>query len=324
LDQAQHAPDLALTEHNITHGVDLNSPLSQLNTASAASCAANPGMRFEWRQYSASDRAAFIAGIKCLMSRPPSGRFPPAQNRYEDFVRLHQLYMPNIHNNPKFLVWHRYYLWTFEQVMRAECGFNRAWPWWDERLDAGHFPTNDMFSNAYFGALPNTVNGNPVCVNNGAFAGITLHIGPGNSNVNHCLSRGNNNALTAQCNDNFVNACNSRTDYADMEGCSEGGPHAYGHNGIGGAMSDVSASPSDPLFWMHHSFIDRNFRVWQNLDVNRRTTSISGRDHFNNPLTMNTIVSMGGIRPDVRIGDIMNTLGGVVIGGVPFCYRYTY
>lgn len=55
-----------------------------------------------------------------------------------------------------------------------------------------------------------------------------------------------------------------------------------------------------------------------------RTTSINGNDHSGTPLSMNTMVSVGGIRPDVRIGDIMNTLSGTVIGGVPFCYRYTY
>jgi tyrosinase len=100
-------------------------------------------------------------------------------------------------------------------------------------------------------------------------------------------------------------------------------PHAYGHNGIGAVMSDVSASPSDPIFWMHHSFVDHGFRIWQNMDASR-VLNINGVDHQGNALTMDTMVYMGGIRPDVRIGDIMNTLSGVEIGGVPFCYRYTY
>jgi tyrosinase len=89
-------------------------------------------------------------------------------------------------------------------------------------------------------------------------------------------------------------------------------------------MSDVSASPSDPIFWMHHSFIDHSFRIWQNGNVGTRTTSINGVDAQGNALTMNTIVYMGGIMPNVPVSSIMNTLGGVVIGGVPFCYRYNY
>ena len=100
-------------------------------------------------------------------------------------------------------------------------------------------------------------------------------------------------------------------------------PHAYGHNGIGSLMSDVSASPSDPIFWMHHTFVDHSFRIWQNADSSR-TASINGVDHSGEPLTMDTVIYMGGIRPDIRVRDIMNTLSGVSIGGVPFCYRYNY
>jgi tyrosinase len=100
-------------------------------------------------------------------------------------------------------------------------------------------------------------------------------------------------------------------------------PHAYGHNGIGGVMSDVSASPSDPVFWMHHSFIDHSFRIWQNVAASR-TTTINGVDVNGNPLNMNYEISMGGIMPNVKLGDIMNTLSGTVIGGIPFCYRYNY
>jgi tyrosinase len=133
--------------------------------------------------------------------------------------------MPNVHGNPKFLVWHRYYLWTFEQVLRAECGYNRAFPWWDETLDAGKFAQSDMFTNTnYFGHLPPPdANGNGYCIQSGAFAGLTCHIGPGQSNTPHCLSRAVDESLTAQCNTGFVNTCNSRSSYSDMESCAEGG-----------------------------------------------------------------------------------------------------
>ena len=50
----------------------------------------------------------------------------------------------------------------------------------------------------------------------------------------------------------MVDACNSRSTFADMAGCAEGGAHAWGHNGIGAVMQDVYASPADPTFWLHH------------------------------------------------------------------------
>jgi tyrosinase len=212
-------------ESNSTHASLLSlqgTPTAQ--TAAAAACAAKPGMRTEWRQYSASDRLAFMTAIKCLMKKPPSGKFSPAANRYEDLVRLHQQFMPNIHNNAKFLVWHRYFLWTYEQVLRAECGFNRNFPWWDETKDAGNFAKSDMFTNTnYFGHLPLPQGGNPVCIASGSFSGLTCHIGPGQSNTAHCLSRGVDESMTSQCNSAFVNTCNARSSYSDMESCIEYG-----------------------------------------------------------------------------------------------------
>jgi tyrosinase len=88
-------------------------------------------------------------------------------------------------------------------------------------------------------------------------------------------------------------------------------------------MSDVWASPSDPVFWMHHSFIDHSWWQWQTLGSSRVST-IDGTDTHGNTITMDTIIQMGGIRPDVPVSAIVNTLGGVSIGGVPFCYRYSY
>lgn len=256
-------------------------------SAAAASCASNPNVRFEWRDFSNSDRHALTDGIKCLMNKPASGNFPPARNRYEDFVRVHQMYSPNIHNNAKFLLWHRYFLWTFEQVLRDECGFNRAFVWWDETKDAGQFAKSTMFSPDYFGSLPGPTNGAGTCIRDGAFKDITLHIGPGTGQSDHCLSRAVDESATAQCSKDFENYCMSRTAYPDFESCWEFGPHGYGHNGIGSVMADVMGSVGDPAFWMHHTYVDRVFRVWQNADASRRTT-ISGKLADGSDLTLDT------------------------------------
>lgn len=193
-------------------------------TDAAATCASNPNVRFEWNDFSDSDRLAFIASIKCLLSNPPSGDFPPATNRYEDLARLHQQMMTIVHNNNLFLLWHRYFVWTFEQLIRDECGFDRAFPWWDETLNAGDFRALDMFTSPdYFGALTPPVNNQPVCVTSGAFSGLTCNIGPGSSNTPHCLSRAGNANDTAECNTNFINECNSMSAYDQMEPCLEDG-----------------------------------------------------------------------------------------------------
>jgi tyrosinase len=39
------------------------------------------------------------------------------------------------------------------------------------------------------------------------------------------------------------------------------------HNGVhvwvGGTMSDIATAAYDPLFWAHHTMIDRLWRIWQ-------------------------------------------------------------
>lgn len=137
----------------------------------------NPNIRFEWRHYSNTDRHALVDAMDCLMTRPPSGNFAPATNRYEDFVRLHQLYTPNIHGNDKFLIWHRYFTWAFEQALRDECGFDRAFVFWDETLDAGNFGNSSLFTPEFFGTLEPAQEGKSSCVKDGVsafFPGLPL------------------------------------------------------------------------------------------------------------------------------------------------------
>lgn len=83
-------------------------------------------------------------------------------------------------------------------------------------------------------------------------------------------------------------------------------------------MQDVYASPSDPVFFLHHAFIDRNFRIWQNMGGNPRITTTGGTDAAGNPLTTSTNVNVYGFRPDVNIGSILNTVGPTL------CYKYNY
>ena len=120
--------------------------------AAAATCS-NPRVRTEWDSLSASGKSAFVNAIKCLIGKPASGQFSQAKNRYEDLVALHQTLTPNVHGSSKFLLWHRYYLWTFEDILKTECGYSGNLPWFDESRYAGKFSQSSIFSGTYFGAI---------------------------------------------------------------------------------------------------------------------------------------------------------------------------
>ncbi|KAF2029235.1 Di-copper centre-containing protein [Setomelanomma holmii] len=278
------------------------------------STCSNPRVRIEWDAYSTSDRQAFMDGIKCLFHRRPSGQFKNAQNRYEDLVALHASLTPTVHGNAIFLLWHRYLLWTFEDILRTECGFNRNFPWFDEAKYAGRFSQSSIFSSQWFGSL--LVGGN--CVTDGQFPNLALNIGPGSRNVRHCLSRNGDESKTANTRQSITDACNSRTSHADMASCQEGAAHAWGHNSIGAVMQDTYASPADPIFWLHHAYVDRNFRAWQNNNPSVRIRTVRGTDAYSNQLTPDSSIAVGGFRPTVRIRDVLDTQGSTL------CYRYSY
>ena len=62
----------------------------------------------------------------------------------------------------------------------------------------------------------------------------------------------------------------------DAPGGVPGGLHASGHWQVGLNALDVFASPSDPIFWLHHVAIDRVWSIWQGMDLERRTAEVWG------------------------------------------------
>lgn len=123
------------------------------STAAAAAQCTNPRTRPEWDAFPDADKQAFIDAIKCLTKKPKSGNFPGATSRYEDLVSLHQSLTPKIHGNDFFLLWHRYYIWVFEDMLRTECGYTKDFPWWDEAKYAGKFTSSSIFSAKWFGSV---------------------------------------------------------------------------------------------------------------------------------------------------------------------------
>jgi len=200
---------------------------------------------------------------------------------------------------------------VYESILRGECGYDRPMPWWDEAKDAWDLSQAPVFGDDWFGPIPRKGDqGQETCLWSGF--PIQTHIGPGGGFTDRCLSRALDTGLTSQCTNDFSNYCNSYGNYDEMEACAEGGPHAYCHNGIGGIMSDVASSVGDPIFFMHHSFVDRNWRLWQNADPGNRLSAMGRGANLDSVLTVNNL------RFDFRVRDVMDTQGSLL------CYVYSY
>jgi tyrosinase len=132
----------------------------------------------------------------------------------------------------------------------------------------------------------------------------------------------------------------------------EGNPHAGGHNGVGGEMRNAISSPGgnvsflpsptatsprplfsgllkdsfshlDPLFYLHHAFLDRVWWQWQQRDLPARLRDIAGYTTQSEPATgwvdatLNDELNMFGIIPNAKVRDVMD-----IRGGGRLCYDY--
>jgi len=103
--------------------------------------------------------------------------------------------------------------------------------------------------------------------------------------------------------------------------------HPGGHWAVGalyGTMTDTYVSPGDPIFYLHHSNVDRSWWSWQKRDLSRRERDISGplvffdyQNQVAGNATLDTPVRFGLTnRVEFKAGDLLNIQKG------PFCYTY--
>jgi tyrosinase len=103
--------------------------------------------------------------------------------------------------------------------------------------------------------------------------------------------------------------------------------HPGGHWAVGGlygTMTDTYCSPADPIFYLHHSNIDRTWWSWQTRNLAVREAEISGPlvffDYGNaiaGNATLTTPVWVGLADPvEYEAGELLHIQKG------PFCYRY--
>lgn len=87
---------------------------------------------------SKSQKLDYIDSVNGLAKKPartPSAIAAGAKSRYDDLVVTQIQQSLSIHGTGDFLSWHRYYTWTFEQMLRNECGYKGYvpyynWAWW--------------------------------------------------------------------------------------------------------------------------------------------------------------------------------------------------
>ncbi|KAI0810206.1 hypothetical protein GGR55DRAFT_688909 [Xylaria sp. FL0064] len=182
-------------------------------------------VRKEWRYIPGPERTAYRKAVECLMNQPniyPNVTGP--KTMFDSFGVLHYYLTPAVHNSAYFLLFHRLYVWTYEQKLRDVCGYTGSFPYWEWGLDAGGVEKSPIFDGSETsmgsnGAPTNGTGGGGGgfppgggffggggtgggCVTTGPFTNYTVNFGPNTARdplaANpRCLKRNLNTALCA-------------------------------------------------------------------------------------------------------------------------------
>ncbi len=230
------------------------------------------------------EKAALIRAIKALK----------ANGKYNAYVTEHHASMMHLtpplippfdpagrnsaHNGPAFLPWHREFIRRFELDLQAEVA-GVFLPYWDWATDASL--TNPMVAPVWANDLMgrNDENNDHTIVQSGPFAYDAedlenswiivnaLGVADGGLARNTNNSRANNRSLADQVeiddiqketlydSDYFVWGSNGYRNSNEFV-------HNRVHNWMGGSMTE-STSPNDPIFFLHHCFVDKLWADWQ-------------------------------------------------------------
>jgi hypothetical protein len=162
------------------------------------------------------------------------------------------------HNHPAFLPWHRSFLLDFQDLVHT-IDKTVTVPYYDFSIDS-QAPANAVIWK-YFGS--SVKNG---CVPDGPFAGANKCSYPNN----HCLARGFDPSgagmSTLTTTETLGQITRNSANYTVLEEAIEYGYHAVLHNTVGGTSGDMAQmySPNDPVFFMHHMFVDKLWYDWSN------------------------------------------------------------
>ncbi|KAI9227956.1 MAG: hypothetical protein DHS80DRAFT_16287, partial [Piptocephalis tieghemiana] len=204
------------------------------------------GQRKEIRALSVEERQRFFAALQTLKDT----------KIYERFTQHHLDNRLSVHNQAVFLPWHRVYVRSFELALQQID--SRIWmPYWEWTLDSQAPEKSAIFTPEFMGG-----NGRASdhCVTDGPFANWTMALPKP-----HCLRRNFRRGTTCgvfHASESINRIITQSTSYDNFRQMFESVPHAGPHLGIGGDMK-LMESPNDPIFWLHHSYVDKVYWQWQ-------------------------------------------------------------
>ncbi|KAI8870152.1 Di-copper centre-containing protein, partial [Ramicandelaber brevisporus] len=226
-------------------------------------------VRKEIRSLTPAELNAYIAAATKLEQET-------ANNAHDWLTAVHLAHKQQTHSTSLFFPWHRWMM-NLYQIQLHRIDPNVTLPYWDWSADAHSMESAPVFSIwggnglASYSSATDAGNGagggmvdvqNP-CIADGPLANVIRAIGP--TGTPHCLSRNFNAGNTiygVYDHAYMINLVQHSATFNDIWRGVENGPHSAIHYGIGSTMATLQ-SPNDPIFFLHHTFVDKLWDDWQ-------------------------------------------------------------
>jgi tyrosinase len=170
---------------------------------------------------------------------------------YQYWAGIHGLPLPMYcqHGTPLFLTWHRAYLYLFEKALQDVVPGTML-PWWDWTIDHNPgIPT--AYSEALAGGAANPLYSSPIQPS-GREPG-----GP-----DHTTREPGGAEAPPLPEPVRIQQILALGDFIDFQTQLEDVHNAV-HMWVGGTMGQIPTAAYDPIFFAHHTMIDRIWRLWQ-------------------------------------------------------------
>jgi tyrosinase len=171
---------------------------------------------------------------------------------YQAWAGIHGLPLPIscTHNSELFLPWHRAYLYLFEKTLQDRVP-GVTLPWWNWTMRHGEGVPPAYKSAKSADGTPNPLRSSPI-QKSGREPG-------GPPRTNRTPGAPGAPPLPTLADVNRLLKLSSFLDFQSQLEDVHNGVHVW----VGGTMGSIGTSAYDPLFWAHHTMIDRIWRMWQ-------------------------------------------------------------
>ncbi|MEA2980774.1 MAG: tyrosinase [Alphaproteobacteria bacterium] len=206
------------------------------------------------------------------------------------FADIHRNFCP--HANWYFLPWHRAYIRSFERICQELSGKSDFalpyWNWTADRQFPAAFAAGDRDSNPLFHPRPGVASGLRLTDDMvGPAVMSDVMNSPDFEAFGSTRPRGQNSAAAS-----WQRRAGSAT-------VLEFNPHNSVHQAIGGNMAVIDLSSRDPIFFLHHSNVDRIWTAW-----NRRGNANSPEPMWRDFVFDRNFLEPGGSPWNVGVGEL--------------------